>query len=66
VDSVDEAVAALPGVVRLDRRRCREEFERRFTARRMARDYVRVYERVMEAPLRVAESGWRAGAAPNG
>ena len=66
VDSVDEAVAALPGVIRLDRRRCREEFERRFTARRMARDYVRVYERVMDAPWRVAESGWSAGAASNG
>jgi hypothetical protein len=30
-----------------DRRRCRAEFERRFTAERMARDYARVYEQVM-------------------
>jgi glycosyltransferase involved in cell wall biosynthesis len=66
VDTVDEAVAALPGVVRLDRRRCREEFERRFSAQRMARDYVRVYERVMDAPWAVAESGWSAGAASHG
>jgi glycosyltransferase involved in cell wall biosynthesis len=66
VDSVDEAVAALPSVLRLDRVRCRQEFEHRFTARRMARDYVRVYERVMEAPWRVAESGWSEEAASNG
>jgi len=34
--------------------------------RRMARDYVRVYERVIDAPTRVAASGWSAGAASNG
>ena len=31
----------------LDRRRCRAEFERRFTAERMARDYAAVYERLL-------------------
>ena len=63
VDSVDEAVAALPGVLQLDRSDCREEFERRFSATRMARDYVRVYERVIGPSRRVA--GWSAGAASN-
>jgi glycosyltransferase involved in cell wall biosynthesis len=63
VDSVDEAVAALPGVLKLDRLHCREEFERRFSATRMARDYVRVYERVIGPSRRVA--GWSAGAASN-
>ncbi|HEU5467722.1 MAG TPA: glycosyltransferase, partial [Steroidobacteraceae bacterium] len=37
------AVRHLPG---LDRRRCREAFERNFTAARMASDYVRLYERL--------------------
>jgi glycosyltransferase involved in cell wall biosynthesis len=36
-----DAVRRLPG---LDRRRCREAFERNFTAARMASDYVRLYE----------------------
>ncbi len=42
----DEAasVAAIGGIDRLDRRRVRQQFERRFTARRMAEDYLRVYE----------------------
>jgi glycosyltransferase involved in cell wall biosynthesis len=63
VDSVDEAVAALPGVLQLARSGCREEFERRFSATRMARDYVRVYERAIGPSRRVA--GWSAGAATN-
>ena len=63
VETVDEAVAALPAVVRLDRLRCRQEFERRFPASRMARDYVRVYERVTGTPRHVA--GW-SGAASHG
>jgi glycosyltransferase involved in cell wall biosynthesis len=47
VSNVDEAVAALSGIGRLDRARCRRVFEARFTAARMARDYLRVYEGVM-------------------
>jgi hypothetical protein len=39
-----EAVAALE---RLDRAACRQEFEKRFTAARMARDYVRIYREVI-------------------
>jgi glycosyltransferase involved in cell wall biosynthesis len=66
VDTVDQAVSVLPAVLALDRGRCREEFERRFSARRMARDYVRVYERLTDATRRVTASGWRAGAATNG
>jgi hypothetical protein len=30
----------------LSRERCREIFEERFTAGRMARDYVSIYERI--------------------
>ncbi|HZW91285.1 MAG TPA: glycosyltransferase, partial [Myxococcaceae bacterium] len=56
VDTVDQAVSALPAVLALDRGRCREEFERRFSVRRMARDYVRVYERLVDAPSRLTAS----------
>jgi glycosyltransferase involved in cell wall biosynthesis len=47
VDNVDEAVQAVGHVGELTRRRCREVFEERFTAERMARDYVAVYERLL-------------------
>ena len=43
VDDLDSAVDAVRNVGRLSRERCREVFERRFTARRMAEDYLRVY-----------------------
>jgi len=46
--------------------RTSEEFERRFSAGRMARDYVRVYERLMDTPRRVAAPGWSAEAASHG
>jgi glycosyltransferase involved in cell wall biosynthesis len=49
VESVDDAVRAIARLGEIDRRGCREEFDRRFTVARMARDYVRVYARVIEA-----------------
>jgi glycosyltransferase involved in cell wall biosynthesis len=49
VDDVDHAVESVKKLVRLDRRRCRNEFEARFTARRMAHDYIRLYERLTAA-----------------
>jgi glycosyltransferase involved in cell wall biosynthesis len=49
VDDVDKAVDAVRRVPELSRRKCREVFERRFTAGRMARDYLALYERVLEA-----------------
>jgi glycosyltransferase involved in cell wall biosynthesis len=49
VDTPDEAVeAALSSVI--DRRRCRETFERRFSIDRMATDYVATYERAIASP----------------
>ena len=48
VDSLDAAVAAVARVAELDRRRCRERFERRFSAERMARDYMRLYGALVE------------------
>lgn len=49
VETVDQAVAALPDVLRLDRAIIRQRFERRFTSRRMATDYITVYERQLGA-----------------
>lgn len=45
VGSMDEAVAALPEVLALDRRGVRRTFDARFTAGRMARDYVSLYQK---------------------
>jgi len=49
VDSVEEAIAAVGRLGELDRATVRRQFEKRFTARRMAEDYVRVYERLISA-----------------
>jgi glycosyltransferase involved in cell wall biosynthesis len=47
VESVDEAVAAVPRALDLPRASCRAQFEDRFTASRMAASYVRIYERMI-------------------
>lgn len=47
VQSVDEAVDAVSRAASLPRDVIREEFERRFTAERMARDYIAIYERLL-------------------
>jgi glycosyltransferase involved in cell wall biosynthesis len=43
VDSIDQAVACVPRLARLDRTWVRARYEARFTAARMARDYLAVY-----------------------
>jgi len=48
VQGLEDAVEAVRRVPRLSRDRCREVFEQRFTAERMAADYVRVYERLLQ------------------
>jgi glycosyltransferase involved in cell wall biosynthesis len=49
VNSVEEAVAAVPKVTSLSRVACRREFDKRFLASRMAQDYVRLYESLANA-----------------
>jgi glycosyltransferase involved in cell wall biosynthesis len=49
VHSEDQAVEAVRRIGTLDRARIRGEFERRFTAQRMARNYLKLYERVVQA-----------------
>lgn len=66
VSDVEEAVAALPRVLALDRGAVRRRFEERFWVERMARDYLSLYEEVqrkgdrMRAGLRKAEPEARA------
>jgi glycosyltransferase involved in cell wall biosynthesis len=47
VDSVDEAVAAIPLTKALDRGAIRRRFEERFSVERMARDYVMLYRDIL-------------------
>lgn len=47
VESIEEAVSAVPEVLALDRSKVRAYFEERFTAERMARNYVRLFERLI-------------------
>ena len=56
VDSLDDAVAAVPALLRLDRRKVRAVFEKRFSANRMARDYLTAYARLIGAPAEAKAS----------
>jgi glycosyltransferase involved in cell wall biosynthesis len=44
VESLDEAVEATEQALRLDRTACRQDFETRFSAPRMAHGYLKIYE----------------------
>jgi glycosyltransferase involved in cell wall biosynthesis len=61
VDNVDEAVAAVPRAIALDRRAIRRRFERRFSAERMAGDYLALYDEVLRrgsvSPVVVNDTG---------
>jgi glycosyltransferase involved in cell wall biosynthesis len=45
----EEAVQAVTQIPRLSRRRCRQAFETRFTATRMAADYLALYDQMINA-----------------
>jgi hypothetical protein len=49
VDTLEEAVRAVENVASLSRQRCREVFQERFSAARMAHDYVTLYRHLVEA-----------------
>jgi glycosyltransferase involved in cell wall biosynthesis len=51
VDDMEEAVRAAERIPTLDRWRCRQQFEERFSATRMARDYLASYQRLVEGTL---------------
>jgi glycosyltransferase involved in cell wall biosynthesis len=46
VNDVEQASRAVAKVRNLDRARCRQQFDRRFTAQRMAEDYLEVYRQL--------------------
>jgi len=45
-EDIDQAVRAVEHIDKLQRKNCRQAFERRFRASRMAEDYVQVFERL--------------------
>jgi glycosyltransferase involved in cell wall biosynthesis len=47
-DNIEQAVEAVGRLANLSRRLCRETFERRFSAGRMASDYLQVYQRAIQ------------------
>jgi len=47
VETVEEAIAAVPRLLAMDRRAVRKQFELRFSSARMARDYVHLYRRML-------------------
>ena len=64
VETPEEAIQALPGVLSLDRRTVRQRFEERFSASRMARDYVKLYRSALEAPAQRDLDGKGLGPQP--
>jgi len=56
VESLEDAVEAVRRVAELSRKQCREVFEQRFTATRMAHDYVQQFERLIARSQKVSEA----------
>ncbi len=46
VDNQSDAVAAVDRLGLIDRKSCRNEFEKRFSGHRMTSDYLAIYERI--------------------
>jgi hypothetical protein len=55
VNNIEQAVEATRRVRDLSRARCREIFEKRFTASRMANDYLDVFMRLADSRMRRME-----------
>jgi glycosyltransferase involved in cell wall biosynthesis len=51
VSNQEQAIAAAKDIGRIDRRRCRQVFEQRFSARVMARQYLDVYRQLVESQI---------------
>lgn len=54
-DTLEEMVHTVAWVPNLDRRRCREAFEKRFTVERMVQDYLLLYQRLAQKESRPAD-----------
>ena len=46
-ENLDEMVSQVAQLVTIDRRRCRQVFDERFTAQRMTSDYVKIYQQLI-------------------
>ncbi|HEV2945783.1 MAG TPA: glycosyltransferase family 4 protein [Gemmataceae bacterium] len=55
VSNIAGAVSALEKVAHLNRKGCRDVFERRFSVARMVQDYLRIYQRLQESDCRNQE-----------
>jgi glycosyltransferase involved in cell wall biosynthesis len=51
VEGLEDAVRAAERISTLSRKRCRELFEQRFGASRMAEDYLAIYQRLIDGKL---------------
>ena len=66
VQSKDEAIKKLPHLLTLNRRRIRHEFERRFSAQRMAYDHIGLYQELLKDEReRLVQSAFQSGAPEN-
>jgi hypothetical protein len=64
VSEIEQAVEAVGRVRYLSRARCREVFEKRFTAGRMASDYVNLYTRLADSRIRRMEQSLESSMRP--
>jgi glycosyltransferase involved in cell wall biosynthesis len=60
VNEIEEAVEAVRRVRDLSRARCREVFEKRFTASRMASDYINAFTRLADSRIRRVEQSFES------
>jgi glycosyltransferase involved in cell wall biosynthesis len=49
INDIEEGVEAVKNIHRLSRKNCRQTFQQRFTATRMAEDYIALYQRLVHA-----------------
>jgi glycosyltransferase involved in cell wall biosynthesis len=56
VSSADEAIKKLPQLLSLDRRIIRQEFERRFSAKRVAQDHIALYDELVRGEHECVQS----------
>jgi glycosyltransferase involved in cell wall biosynthesis len=65
VQSKEEAIKRLPHLLNLGRRRIRHEFERRFSAQRMAHDHVGLYQELIRGEGKSLQSAFQSDALGN-
>ena len=59
VDTMAEAIAAVPRLIAFDRAKVRQRFEQRFSAERMAADYVTVYRELIASSAPIDDEALR-------